>query len=431
MRNHVRWITIAVIICLIMINYLDRSAISYVVAPLSKEFGISTAQYGFISGIFSVGYMVFAFASGPLVDRFGPRKILLLGIVLWSAVTALTPIAGGFVGLLLIRIVLGAGEGPAFPAATRVASRWLPRQERGVALALIGGVTVSGTLLIAGPVATQLVSALTWRGMFLTLAAAGVLWGLLAVWLLRDSPADSTRCSAREREHITSGQLAEERSGHQASINWTRLLTNRNLWIVGAGYFAWGFMFWGFMYWLPQFLQRSYGLSLKAVGLFSIAPWAAGMVGALLGGFAVDGLYRRTQRIRSRFLIMGVALLLAGAALIPILAAPSLVTALTFISVGVGCGFITGGIWWVAAIDADPAQPGAAAGFADAAFALSGVVAPSLMGLVVASTGTFTSGFVVMIALALVAALLMLLFTREPTRMAPQPVTATVPNPAP
>lgn len=421
MKVSFRWITIAVILALIMINYIDRSAVSYVVGPLSKEFGISIAQYGLISGIFSVGYMVFAFASGPLVDRFGPRRILLLGIVLWSVVSALTPIAGGFAGLLLIRIILGAGEGPAFPAATRIVSRWLPRQERGVALSLLGGVGVSGTLLIAGPLVTELVSAFSWRGMFWTLAASGVLWMLLAWWLLRDTPSETGRCSPTEREYIAAGQIAEERTGHQTTIAWKRLFTNRNLWIVAIGYFAWGFMFWGFMYWLPQYLQQSFGLSLKAVGLFSVAPWAAGVIGALIGGVAVDRVYRRTGSVRSRFVIIGIALLLAGAALIPILAAPSVATALTFISIGVGCGFVTGGIWWVASIDADPSQPGAAAGFADAAFAASGILAPTLMGVIVGSTGTFTSGFVVMIALALLAALLMLVFTREPSTSAPQP----------
>ncbi len=418
MNTRFRWVTISVILALIVINYIDRSAITYAVDPLSEEFGISSTQYGIIAGVFSVGYMVFAFLSGPLVDRFGARRILLIGIAIWSLVTALTPVAGGFVGLLLIRIVLGAGEGPAFPAAARIASRWLPRQERGFALALIGGVAVSGSLLIAGPLLTQLIALVTWRGMFLVLAVVGVAWALLALWLLRDSPDDfSTNfswLSERERKHIASGQLVEERSSHQTSVRWKRLLSNRNLWIVAFGYFAWGFMFWGFMYWLPQYLS-SYGLSLEAVGLFSVVPWAAGVVGALIGGFAVDRVYRRTNSIRSRFVIIGIALLLAGASLLPILAAPSLTIALIFISLGVGCGFVTGGIWWVASIDADPAQPGAAAGFADAAFALSGIIAPSIMGFIVSTTGTFTSGFVVMIALAVAGALLMLLATREPS----------------
>ncbi|WP_067669356.1 MFS transporter [Nocardia miyunensis] len=416
MRQHFRWATVAMIVVLVIINYIDRSAVSYAVKPLEAEFGIDSADYGVISSAFSIGYMVFAFLAGPLVDRFGPRRILLVGMVFWSVATAITPISGGFTGLLLIRIVLGAGEAPGFPAATRVISRWLPSVERGFALALVGGVAVSGSLLIGGPIVTQLIASLGWRGMFWVLAALGVLWALVAIGLLYNTPAGCPRVSEAERAYIESGQLAEETSERQEKVNWRRIFTNRNLWIVGVGYFAWGYIFWAFMYWLPEYLSTSYNLSVKQVGAFTVAPWAAGVVGALIGGVLVDKVYARTGRIRSRFTIMGIALLLAGAALIPIVTAPSLVTAVVFISIGVGCGFVTGGIWWVAAIDAEPSQPGSAAGFADACFALSGVVAPLVMGFIVQSTGTFASGFVVMVVLALLGAGLMLFGTREPVR---------------
>jgi sugar phosphate permease len=413
MRTHFRWVTIALIVILIVINYIDRSAISYAVGPLSHAFGLNSAAYGIVSSGFSIGYMVFALTTGPLVDRFGARRVLLAAIVIWSVVTALTPLAGSFTGLLIIRIVLGMGESPGFPAATRIASRWLPQTERGLALALIGGVAVSGSLLIGGPIVTQLISAVTWRGMFWVLAVLGALWVLVALALLRGTPRQQPRCSAAERAYIEAGQSGAEGTDRQARIGWHALLVNRNLWITGCGYFAWGFMFWGFMYWLPDFLSKSYGLSITQVGAFSVAPWAAGLAGALIGGTLVDRIYAQSRRIRSRFIIMGIALLLSGASLIPIVAAPSLATALTFISLGVGFGFVTGGIWWVAAIDAAPDQPGSAAGFADAAFALSGIVAPAVMGFIVQDTGTFTSGFVLMSALAVIGALLMLAVTKE------------------
>jgi sugar phosphate permease len=414
-----RWLTIAMIVVLVIINYIDRSAISYAVTPLSSQFGITTAEYGYISSAFSVGYLVFALISGPLVDRFGPRRILLAGVLVWSIASAITPVSGGFIGLLLIRVVLGAGEAPGFPAATRITSRWLRQGERGFALALIGGVAVSGSLLIGGPIVTQLIAGTGWRGTFWILGAAGIVWAVAAAGLLFNTPAESSRVSAAERAHIAADQRSEEAEGAKSRVDWHSLLTNRNLWIVGAGYFAWGFMFWGFLYWLPSYLSKSFGLSLTAVGAFSVAPWAAGVVGAVIGGLLVDRMYKRYQRIRSRFVIIGVALLLSGASMIPVIVAPTLTTALVSISLGVGFGFITGGIWWVVSIDAEPSQPASAAGFADAAFALSGIVAPSVMGWIVSGTGTFTSGFVVMAVLAVAAAGLMLGGTRERRAKAP------------
>ncbi|MGW2552361.1 MFS transporter [Streptomyces sp. NPDC001635] len=415
-RSNVRWLTLGLIVALIVINYIDRSAISYAVDPLTKAFGISKSQYGLISSAFSIGYMVFAFLAGPLVDRYGARRILLVGVAIWSVVTAVTPVSGSFIGLFMARVILGAGEGPGFPAATRTVSRWLPQKERGIALAMVGGVAVAGSLLIGGPLVTQLIDTLGWRGMFWVLAALGALWFAIAWALLKNTPDEHRKVSAAERAHIAAGQLEEERSS-SGSVRWRPVLTNRNLWVIAVGYFAWGFMFWGFMYWLPEYLSSQYDLSISAVGLFTVAPWAAGVAGALLGGVLTDQVFARTGNPRTRLTIMGVALLLSGAALIPIIVAPSLTVSVTFISIGVGLGFVTGGIWWVAAIDAMPAQPGVAAGFADAAFALSGIVAPSVMGFIVSSTGSFSSGFVVMTALAVVGAGSMLVLPRHRPRL--------------
>lgn len=411
-RTRYRWLTLGLIIALIVINYIDRSAVSYAIGPLTEAFGISRSQYGLISSAFSIGYMVFALCAGPLVDRFGARTILLIGVAVWAVVTAFTPVAGSFAGLFLLRVALGAGEGPGFPAATRTVSRWLPRSERGRALAMVGGVAVSGSLLVSGPLVTQLIAGIGWRGMFWALASLSVLWFAAAVLLLRDTPQDHPRVSAAERQYIAEGQSDEERSARSA-IDWRALAASRNLRLIAVGYFSWGFMFWGFMFWLPDFLQEQYHLSITQVGLFSTAPWAAGVLGALVGGVLTDRVYARTHGSRSRFTIMGVALLLSGASLIPIFAAPSLTVALVFISLGVGLGFVTSGIWWVAAIDAVPSQPGAAAGVGDAAFALSGIVAPSVMGFIVSATAAFSAGFVVMSVLAVIGAGAMLAFAEK------------------
>ncbi|GAA5060883.1 MFS transporter [Nocardia callitridis] len=412
-----RWLTIALILGLVVVNYIDRSAISFAAGDLREQFDISPGRYGVISSAFSIGYMLFALLSGPLVDRYGARRVLMVGMVIWAAATALTPFAGGFIGLILLRILLGAGEAPCFPAATRIASRWLPAHERGKALALIGGVAVSGSLLIGGPILTQLIALTSWQGMFWVLSLAGVVWLLIALPFLKNSPAEASFVSAAELREIRAGQTDGEDSGHESAVDWGAILRNRNLWLVGLGYFSWGFMFWAFMYWLPQYLEHEFDLSIKAVGGFSVAPWAAGVVGALAGGIIVDRVYKRTQSIRSRFVIIGIALLLAGASITPILFLPAnLTTALICISAGVGFGFVTGGIWWVASIDAAPTQPGTAAGFADACFALAGIIAPSVMGFIVARTGTYDGGFLVMATLCLVGSLALLLFAEEPRR---------------
>ncbi|MDQ0189915.1 MFS transporter [Alicyclobacillus cycloheptanicus] len=418
MRSKYRWVIVVFVAFITLINYLDRSAVSYATAPITSALHINNFWWGIIGSAFSIGYLVLAFVGGPIVDRFGVKRVWTSAAAVWSIVTILTAGAASAVGLFIIRVLLGVSEGPAFPAVTRAMSRWLPNQERGKALGLIVGAGVPFSLMIGGPVVTALLGGIGWKGTFVILGLLGLLWVVLWLGVFRDTPSQHKRVNAAEREYIEAGQIAEEKETHLQRTQWGKIFKNGNLWWSAFGYFAWGFMFWAFMYWLPGYLGQVYKLNLAAVGAFSVLPWAAGTVGAVLGGYLVDVFYKRRASIRTRFITMGVAILLAGASLIPIIASPSLGVSITFISLGIGFGMVTGPLWWVVSIDAAPEQPAAAAGFVDAAFALSGIVAPALMGFVSQATGSFSSGFMVMIILALLSGLGLLLFTRERGRQA-------------
>lgn len=416
MRTKYRWVIVALMAFITLVNYLDRSALGYATEPITKALHINNAGWGLIGSAFSIGYLVLAFVGGPIVDRFGVKRIWSGAAAVWSVVTILTALVSSFASLFVIRVLLGVSEGPAFPAVTRGMSRWLPGQERGKALGWIVGVGVPFSLMIGGPIITALLVGVGWRVTFVILGAIGLLWVLLWLAMFKDVPRQHKRVNEAEAAFIADGQITEEKETRLKKTQWGRIFKNGNLWWSAFGYFAWGFMFWAFMYWLPGYLGQQYHLNLGAVGAFSVLPWAAGTVGALVGGYLVDIFYKRKASIRARFVIMGVAILLAGASLIPIIATPSLGTSITFISLGIGFGMMTGPLWWVVSIDAEPEQPAAAAGFVDAAFALSGIVAPSVMGFVSQATGSFSSGFVVMIILALLSGVGLLIFTRNRSR---------------
>jgi sugar phosphate permease len=413
MKTNTRWIMMGLIIILVLINYIDRSAIAYAVGPISKTFDISPEQWGFISGAFSIGYLVVAFMSGALVDRFGPKKLLTIAVIVWSLASACTVVASTFTALFVVRILLGVGEGPGFPAATRATSRWLPKGERGLVLSLIGGAGVAGSLLIGGPIATQLILAVGWQGMFFILSAAGFVWLVLWLMMFKDDPASHGGTNAGERQFIAAGQTAEERQVLKARPEPAAIFGNVTLWMVALGFFCWGYIFFGLMYWLPGYLAHTYSLNLASVGWFSVIPWACGIVGSLIGGTIMDTISRRTGKMRPTYIVMGIAVFLSGASMIPVFLFHSLGISITFISLGVGFGFVTAGFWWVGSIEACPDQPGFAAGLVDACFGVSGIVAPIIMGFIVQRTGSFQNGFLVMFAVALIGAAGLVLFTRE------------------
>jgi sugar phosphate permease len=400
------------IISLVVINYIDRSAIGYAISPISKSLGINAGEWGLISGAFSVGYLLVAFLSGLMVDRYGTKKVLGISIIVWSLASMLTAVASTFFVIFAARVILGIGEGPGFPAASRATSRWMPKNEQGFVLSLIGGVAVAGSILISGPIVTQLITHVGWRVTFLVLGALGLLWTIAWVTVFSDEPARHKQVNPAELAYISAGKSAEERSSFKSEIELGKVLANKPLLAIAFGFFSWGYIFWGLLYWLPGYLSKTYGLDIESVGLFSTVPWAAGVIGALTGGMILKKLYLVTNRLYSRCVVMAIFVLLAGTCMIPVFLIHSLTVAVIFISLGVGFGFVTAGFWWVASIETSPDQPGFAAGLVDASFAASGIATPIIMGYTVEYTGSFDGGFLMMMIIALAGSLAMVIFTR-------------------
>lgn len=416
-RTHFRWVVMGLVIILVLINYIDRSAIAYAIKPISAALHLGPAQWGLISGAFSIGYLLTALLCGPLVDRFGAKRTLATSIVAWSVASVLTAFAGFFAWLFVLRILLGVGEAPAFPASSRASSRWLPKNEQAMFLSLIGGAAVCLSLLIGGPLVTALLVHVGWRAMFAVLGLSGFVWVILWRVFFRDDPARHPRVGASERRLMATGKTTSEGAVFSGKPDLARAWKNTQLWAVAAGFFAWGYIFWGIMYWLPGYLESQYALDLTSVGLFSVLPWAIGIIGSLLGGFILGRMQGKNTRFHSRCAVMGVFILCVGICMVPVVVVHSLWVSVICISLGVGCGFVTGGFWWVAAIETMPGQPALAAGILDAAFGLSGVVAPIVMGYIVGFTGSFAGGFVVMMAVALLGALCLIVLSRRGDRM--------------
>jgi sugar phosphate permease len=117
--SHYRWFIVALIFLITIINYFDRSALSYAIGPIKQEFGLNNADFGFIAAAFGVGYVVMTLVGGLLVDHYGSHKIWAGAATSWSLVTMLLGLASSFWMFCLFRALLGLAEGPHFPALTR------------------------------------------------------------------------------------------------------------------------------------------------------------------------------------------------------------------------------------------------------------------------------------------------------------------------
>jgi len=162
---------------LALLLYVDRICISVAKEPIADALSLSDKQMGWILAAFSLGYAFFQTPSGIMADRYGPRKVLAIIVVLWSTFTALTGAAWNFISLIIVRFLFGAGEAGAFPGMSRAIYSWIPLKERGI----VTGINFSGSRLgaaFAVPVVAWLITDFGWRNTFIVLGVAGVVWAL-------------------------------------------------------------------------------------------------------------------------------------------------------------------------------------------------------------------------------------------------------------
>ena len=345
-----RWLVVALIFFITVINYIDRSAIAYAIGAIARDLGFGhhdeALLNGFILAAFSLGYMFTTFLGGILADRHGARVTLFWAALLWSAAIGMTGFAVGFAMLVVARVLLGVAEGPNFPAMNRAVADWLSSRERAIALgnALVA---VPLALAIGAPIVTQLILHLSWRGMFIVLMLASLLWLPLWWWLFRDFPEHSTHVNAAELAHIRDGAAPEP--DHAASARhaarrktrglWKFLLRNPTLLANDWAFFVFGYFLFFFMTWLPSYLQHAYGLKLAAVGWFSVLPWLTAALMLWGTGYLSDWLLRRTGRLRvARSHMIWVTQLLAGLCILPVIFMHDLGVALVFITLALKGG---------------------------------------------------------------------------------------------
>lgn len=143
----VRFHVLVVCFLAAVLLYLDRFCMNFAQQYVKEDLGLTNEQIGHCMAGFFFAYAIFQVPTGWLTDRYGPRVMLTIYIVVWSLFTALMGIVAGFMGLLLVRIASGIGQAGAYPTCASVIRRWMPLSARGKASSAIAfGGRVGGAL---------------------------------------------------------------------------------------------------------------------------------------------------------------------------------------------------------------------------------------------------------------------------------------------
>jgi len=279
-----KWYFVLLVAAAIAISYFDRLTLPVAIASIQHNIPLSNEQYSWLQSAFLLAYAALYAIGGRLLDRLGTRRGFLLIMLWWSLACALHSLAFGFVLLLVARCLLGAGEGGAFPAATRVVAEWIEPQSRSTAMGLINAGTAIGSLL-APPIIGLILLHSGWRAVFVVAGASGLGWVLC--WALTYPANDSADATARE-----AGPAIRP-------MPWLDLIRLHNVQAFVFAKFmsdsAWYFL----LFWLPKYLYDARGFDIRQVSYYAWIPYAASGVGSFLGGWFSSALLRRGKSLNA------------------------------------------------------------------------------------------------------------------------------------
>jgi sugar phosphate permease len=414
---------VLVLLCLMYgITYIDRVNVSTAAAVFRKDLNLSNTQVGLVFSAFAYPYLVFQIIGGWVGDRFGARRALTIAGVIWAAATLLMGAVGSLGSMLAARVLLGFGEGATFPVATRAMADWTPAGKRGFAQ----GITHSAARLgnaITPPLVAWLIALVTWRGSFVILGIASMIWA--AVWAIyfRDNPRDHAAITPEEIEKLPRYRTREE--AKRNPVPWGRL--TRRMLPVTVVYFCYGWTLWLYLSWIPQYFLQSYKLTLTNSAFFAAGVFFGGVIGDTLGGVVSDRIYEQTgdrNKARRNLVVLGfIGSLLA---MLPILFVHDVTIAAICLSVAFFFSEFTIGPMWAIPMDIAPRYAGSASGLMNTGSALAAIVSPLIAGYVIDRTGVWELPFLGSIGLLLLGSVLA--FWMRPDQELDDPMAPRVPE---
>ena len=389
------------------LNYVDRATLAVGNGLIRHDLHLSIAEMGLLLSAFLWAYAFAQLPGGVLIDRYGPRKLLSAGLLIWSVAQVAGGLVGSFSQFVLARICLGLGEGPMFSSNARVVKDWWSLRARGLPTGIFNCTSTLGPM-IAPPLLTALMLTFSWRWMFIIMGVAGVL--LAVIWAAVYREPYEVGVTAAEEAYLGDGQ--ERRVATPITFaEWRRLFSFRVTWGLMLGFFGIVYLLWLFQAWLPGYLEMQRHMSLQRTGWVAAVPYAFGVVGSIGCGYVADRLMARgLSPINSRRYPAMVALV--GMALFTYLAAvtPSAGLAVACISVVMLCAGSSSAMGWaLVSVAAPENNTGSLGSIMNFGGYLGGALAPMITGFIVQATHSFTPALLLGAAVGLASALVYLL----------------------
>jgi len=359
--NHHRWLILALIFIITVINFVDRQTLSVLAPVLRQALGLSNEQYGRIVAALQFGLMSGEVPMGYLMDRWGARFGLSFAVLWWSAATGAQVFARTGLQFGFMRYFMGTGECGNFSGGIKTVTRLFSRRERTLAI----GIFNSGSLIgatVAPPLIVFLMQRYGFRMAFLVPAVAGIFW--IPIWWLAYGKEPKEPAIATVEKESLRFMLKESSS-----------------WAVMACRFFIGPVMQFYWYWMPSYLVGVRHMSMTEIGMLAWIPFFVGDLGGVAGGWTAGALQRRGMSMRNvrRITMYGSSVVCISSLIVPYMNRSA--AAILMIGVAIAADSFLSANMFAAVTDLFPdRQVGRATGLTGIAGGLGGLLFPLLTG---------------------------------------------------
>lgn len=378
------WIILLFLVLSGMINQVDKIIIGLVSVPLMTELHLSPTQWGVVGSSF---FWFFTFSSiilGGLADSKNTKKMLSWLSLIWLIVQFATPFASSLTLLLLTRMFLGLGEGPAPALSTAIMGKWFPKHRHGIGFGAVLLGTTGGSA-IASPLLISLIDKYGWKSAFIAMGVLGLI--VLVLWLIfgKESPKEIGISSLHQSSNLPNISMRQF-FPHLFSKNFilTVLCGGCAYWLLSVQ-----------AVWLPSYfekIQRFNGQTLKlAVSLPFLFAAFCQLGFALLS----DRIYRKTGDIRkARINLAGIMMMLSAICIYLAITVSSTSMSIIFFTLAPGFAYVILSLAPAILMEFfSPNNIGKAQGTFIALASITSIIAPLVFGYFIQHAVTESSGY--------------------------------------
>jgi MFS family permease len=260
-----------------VINFVDRQILAILLQSIKTDLQLRDWQLGLLSGTaFGIFYATLGVPIARLADVFTRKGVIAICLTIWSGMTAMCGMAGGFAMLLVYRVGVGIGEAGGSPPAHSMISDYFPPERRATALGIFSlGVPIG--ILIGFLAGGWLDQTLGWRTAFVVVGLPGLLLSLFVVFTLKEPPRGHSEGLTTNGDTPSAGDVIR--------FLW-RSRAFRHISFASGLY---TFVGYSSVNWTPSFLIRSHGMTTGEIGFWlALIYGIGGALGTVGGGILAD-----------------------------------------------------------------------------------------------------------------------------------------------